>query len=608
MEEKIEVESQFNAEKRKQKPLLLRLMTHAGASKISMVLSWLFSGLGGIISLGPYICIYFVARDLLNAGGDVSLIESGVLTGYGWQAVGLTGLSFLLYGIGLMLSHFTAFSMIANIRIHLVKHLGELPLGYHIGNPSGKLRKIIEKNTESIENFVAHQLPDLVQAIITPIAFLISIFIFDWRLALICLLPIGVGFVILRSMLKGESDGFLEQYQASQADMSNAAVEYVRGISVVKVFGQTVHSFERFYKSIMSYKSFVTQYALSMGKPMSGYITAVHGIFFVLIPAGIVFYEHSVSPRAFILSFIFFVVFTPLVAVLLMKVMYSSSNQMITKQALDTIEAILDEPPMPMASNPQQPRQYDIKFEDVSFQYEDKGEAVIDHLSFEAKQGTITALVGASGGGKSTVINLIARFWDVGQGAIKVGGIDLRDLDYKAWLDQVSFVFQDISLFKMSIADNVAFNRPSATEAEILKALHLAQCDDIIEKLPQGIQTVIGSEGTYLSGGQMQRIALARAILKDAPIILLDEATAFADPENEYKIQKALDVLMKGKTVLMIAHRLSTVTGADQILVLNKGRLVEHGNHQSLVAHDGTYAKMYREYQTGTSWKIGGRS
>ncbi|MBS4534964.1 ABC transporter ATP-binding protein [Clostridium sp. D2Q-14] len=592
----------------KKKRLLSRLINYSGKYKVTMILSWFFSALGGIVSLGPYICIYFVARELLDAGENPAMLNNGQMAHYGWMAVTLTGLSFMLYGLGLLFSHLTAFNLIANLRIKLLQRLGELPIGFHIANPSGKLRKIIEKNTESMENFVAHQLPDLVQAIITPLAFLASMMIFDWRLTLICLIPIAIGFVILSSMLKGESNGFLEQYQKSQADMSNAAVEYVRGISVVKVFGQTVHSFKRFYSSIMNYKNFVTQYALSMGKPMSGYITSVHGIFFVLIPVGILLYQFSSNSKGFIMSFIFFIVFTPLIAVMLMKVMYSSSNQLITTQALDTIEELLNEKLMLQTTNVQSPSSYDIVFDSVSFQYEKDGAKVIDQLSFTAKAGTVTALVGASGGGKSTVVNLIARFWDVDDGSICVGGVNVKDMDYTQWMSRVSFVFQDVNLFKMSIAENVAFSRPSATEEQIRKALHLAQCDDILEKLPNGIHTVVGTKGVYLSGGEMQRIALARAILKDAPVILLDEATAFADPENEYKIQKALDVLMKGKTVLMIAHRLSTVTGADQILVLENGKLIEKGSHRELIEHGGTYAEMYQEYQSGTSWKIGGQT
>ena len=583
-------------------------MGHAGKYKIYMVLSWIFSAVGGVLSLGPYICIYFVARELLIAGGDIALLSNEVLTYYGWLAVNATMLSFMFYGIALLFSHLSAFKLTANLRIRIIRRLGELPLGFHAANPSGKLRKIIEKNAENMENFVAHQLPDTVQAVVMPVAFLASMLYFDWRLSLVCMIPIVVGFLVLSFMLRGESGGFLEQYQKSLGDMSNAAVEYVRGISVVKVFGQTVHSFKRFHDSIMTYKKFVTEYALSMEKPMSRYIAAVHGIFFVLIPAGILFYQWSDSKESFILSFVFFMVFTPLASVLLMRIMYSSSNRMITTQALDTIEGLLNKKSMIQAANPQRPANYDIVFDSVFFKYEKEGPNVIDDLSFTSKEGTITAFVGPSGGGKSTVVNLISRFWDVDSGSIRIGGVNVKDMDYDEWMDQVSFVFQDINLFKMTIAENVAFNKPDATEDEIKRALRLAQCDDIIAKFPDGIHTVIGTKGIYISGGEMQRIALARSIIKDAPVVVLDEATAFADPENEYKIQKALDVLMKGKTVIMIAHRLSTVTGADHIMVLNEGRIDESGSHRTLMQKDGLYAKMFREYQTSTAWKIGGEA
>lgn len=592
----------------KRTDVILRLMGHAGKYKIFMVLSWIFSAVGGVLSLGPYICIYFVVRELLIARGDIALLNNEVLTYYGWMAVKATMFSFMFYGIALLFSHLSAFNLMANLRIRIIRRLGELPLGFHAVNPSGKLRKIIEKNAENMENFVAHQLPDTVQAVVMPVAFLASMLYFDWRLSLVCMVPIVVGFFLLGFMLRGSSSDFLEQYQKSLSDMSNAAVEYVRGISVVKVFGQTAYSFKRFHDSIMTYKKFVTEYALSMEKPMSRYIAAVHGIFFVLIPAGIVFYQWSDSKESFILSFVFFMVFTPLAPVLLMRIMYSSSNRMITTQALDTIEGLLNEKPMIHAANPKGPANYDIVFDSVFFKYEKEGPNVIDDLSFTSKEGAITALVGPSGGGKTTVVNLISRFWDVGDGSIRIGGVNVKDMDYDEWMDQVSFVFQDTNLFKMTIAENVAFNKPDATEDEIKRALRLAQCDDIIAKFPDGIHTVIGTKGIYISGGEMQRIALARSIIKNAPVVVLDEATAFMDPENEYKIQKALDALMKGKTVIMIAHRLSTVTGADHIIVLNEGRIDESGSHGTLIQKDGLYAKMFREYQTSTAWKIGGEA
>ena len=589
--------------KKKKKGLIARLMGHAGKLKITMVLSWLFSAISGVINIGTYICIYYVAQTLLQNNGT---FHTGEAAKYGWMVFQLASASFGVYGLGLALSHITAFKIMANVRIQLIRHLGKTPLGYHAVNPSGKVRKIIEKNAENTENFVAHQMPDMAQSIVMPIAFLVSMFYFDWRMSLVCLIPIIIGFISLSTMLKTERGDFIKNYQAALGDMGNAGVEYVRGISVVKVFGQTVHSFKRFYKSIMEYQKFAVKYVLSMEKPMSIYITAVNGLFFFLVPAAIILYDFTDSPEKVLLSFVFFIVFMPLVSVILMRIMSASSNMMMATQALDAIEEILEVPVQKKTDTPKTPSGSDIVFDHVSFGYGDGASEAVSDLSFVAKAGSVTALVGPSGSGKSTVANLIARFWDTDTGIISVGGVNVQELDYDIWMKQLSFVFQDAGLLKMSIADNVAFCVEHATEEEILAALHAAQCDDILEKLPDGIHTVVGTKGIYLSGGEMQRIALARAILQDAPVVLLDEATAFADPENEYRIQKALNVLLKGKTVIMIAHRLSTVTEADNIIVLREGYLTEQGSHRELLEKDGFYAKMYREYNTGTKWKFGG--
>lgn len=589
--------------KKKKKGLIARLMGHAGKLKITMVLSWLFSAISGVINIGTYICIYYVAQTLLQNNGT---FHTGEAAKYGWMVFQLASASFGVYGLGLALSHITAFKIMANVRIQLIRHLGKTPLGYHAVNPSGKVRKIIEKNAENTENFVAHQMPDMAQSIVMPIAFLVSMFYFDWRMSLVCLIPIIIGFISLSTMLKTERGDFIKNYQAALGDMGNAGVEYVRGISVVKVFGQTVHSFKRFYKSIMEYQKFAVKYVLSMEKPMSIYITAVNGLFFFLVPAAIILYNFTDSPEKVLLSFVFFIVFMPLVSVILMRIMSASSNMMMATQALDAIEEILEVPVQKKTDTPKTPSGSDIVFHHVSFGYGDGASEAVSDLSFVAKAGSVTALVGPSGSGKSTVANLIARFWDTDTGIISVGGVNVQELDYDIWMKQLSFVFQDAGLLKMSIADNVAFCVEHATEEEILAALHAAQCDDILEKLPDGIHTVVGTKGIYLSGGEMQRIALARAILQDAPVVLLDEATAFADPENEYRIQKALNVLLKGKTVIMIAHRLSTVTEADNIIVLREGYLTEQGSHRELLEKDGFYAKMYREYNTGTKWKFGG--
>ncbi len=587
----------------KNKGLLSRLMGYAEVYKISMVLSWIFTAISGVITVGTYIYIYRAANAVILHGANVSADE---LAQYGWQAFKAISMGFGTYGAGLLLSHLTAFNMMSKIRIRLIRHLEKVPLEYYSENASGKLRKTIEKSVESTENFVAHQMPDMAQSFVMPFVFLGGMFYFDWRMSLICLIPIIIGFVALSMMLKGEKTGLIDQYQNAMAEMSAAGVEYVRGISVVKVFGQTVHSFKQFYKSILNYRKFSMEYVMSMKTPMSVYITAVNGLFFLLIPTGIILYQVSGNPEGALQSLIFFVIFTPLVSTILTRIMNSSSNMMMATQALDAIEEVLNSPEQDFGASAMPPENADIVFDDVTFRYTQDAEPALNHLSFTAKAGTVAALVGPSGSGKSTVANLIARFWDGYQGKILIDGQDLRQLNDQMWMKQFSFVFQENELLKMSIADNVSFCKKNATEEEILNALHAAQCDDILEKLPNGIHTVIGTDGVYLSGGEQQRIALARSILQDAPVILLDEATSFADPENEYLILRGLDELMRGKTVIMIAHRLSTVVGADHIIVMKNGAVEEQGTHTELLEKDGMYAQMYREYNTSTSWRIGG--
>lgn len=591
----------------KEKGVFAHLFSYMGKFKITMVLSIILAAVAAVLNLSAYVCVYNVAKEIIRSMGDFSKLNQAHMAQLGWQAVFLISMSFGTYGFALLFSHITAFNTVAKIRIHLVQHIGQLPLGYHSVNPSGKQRKIIEKNTDNMETLISHQIPDFVQSAVLPIAFLVFMFLYDWRLSLICLLPILIGFAVLASMLKGTSEGLAKQYQKSAEDISNAATEYVRGISVVKVFGQTANSFRRYKEAVKEYSDYVIKYSLSMESSDSIYNTVINGIFFFLIPGGIILFNASRDHESMILSFIFFAVLIPTVVTILNRIMKSSSNMMVASSSLEAIEKILNEQPLPKAKEIQTPDDYNITLDHVTFAYEEGADKALNDVSLTIKQGTITALVGESGGGKSTIANLIARFWDVESGSVKVGGVDVRDMDYDAWMDQVSIVFQDTNLFKMSIAENVAFYTPGATREDVLRALHLAQCDDILEKLPDGADTVIGTKGVYLSGGEMQRIALARAILKDAPVVLLDEATAFADAENEHLIQKALDELLRGKTVLMIAHRLSTVIHADQICVLDCGKIVERGTHNELLAEDGTYAHMFREYQNSISWRIGGK-
>lgn len=592
-------------ERRKEKGVLGRLFQHMGMFKITMVIAIILSAVSSVINLYAFVCVYNVAKEIVQSLGNIHSLDQTYMVDMGWRAVFLILTSFGLYGMALLFSHITAFNTVAKLRIQIVRHIGNLPLGYHTTNPSGKQRKIIEKNSDNLETLIAHQIPDFAGAVALPVAFLVFMFVYDWRLSLICLIPILVGFGILYYMLKDESEGFAKQYQKSAEDISNAVTEYVRGIAVVKVFRQTANSFQRYKAAVKEYGDYLLKYALSMQNTDSAYHAAINGIFFFLIPGGIILFNAGSNPEKTVLSFLFFAVLIPTVVTILARIMNSSSNLMISQASLDAIDQILREKPLPETKTPQLPKGYDISLDHVSFSYEDAAGKALDDVSLDVPEGTITALVGESGGGKSTVANLIARFWDVDEGVIRVGGVDVREMDYKYWMEQVSIVFQDTNLFKMSIMENVAVFNPDASREDVLQALHLAQCDDILEKLPQGADTVIGTKGIYLSGGEMQRIALARAILKNAPVVLLDEATAFADAENEYLIQKALDELLRGKTVIMIAHRLSTIIHADQICVLERGKIVEKGTHRELMDLHGVYAGMYEEYQSSISWRIG---
>lgn len=582
-----------------------KLLKFSGPFRITILLSAVFSAFSAVINLKAYLCVYGVAKVLIQSSGNFGALDLAAMKALGMQAVWYVCMGFGTYGMALLCSHISAYNTVAQIRMQLIRHLGTLPLGYHILHPSGKQRKIIEKNTDNLEILIAHNIPDYVQSLVLPIAFLVFMFRYDWRLSLICLVPILIGFILLFSMLKGESSGFIEQVQKSGEDISNAATEYVRGIAVVKTFGQTASSFRRYQRSVKDYADFMTKYAFSMENAFSLYTTIVNAVFLFLIPGGIVLYNLGGGAEKTIMTFAFFAVLIPLVASILTKLMHSSSNLMLADASFTAIEEMLAEKPLAETKKLPVPQNGEICLNHVSFQYE-AGVKALDDVSLTIRPGTVTALVGESGGGKSTVANLIARFWDVSEGSVTVGGVDVRKLDYADWMKHISIVFQDTNLFKMSVAENVAMYKPGASREEIMEALRQARCEDILEKLPDGVDSVIGARGVYLSGGEMQRIALARAILKDAPIVLLDEATAFADAENEYLIQRALDILLHGKTVLMIAHRLQTIVHADQIIVMQRGGIAEQGTHEELMQRQGVYAKMYHEYENSVSWKIGG--
>lgn len=582
-----------------------KLLKFSGPFRITILLSAVFSAFSAVINLKAYLCVYGVAKVLIQSSGNFGALDLAAMKALGMQAVWYVCMGFGIYGMALLCSHISAYNTVARIRTQLIRHLGTLPLGYHILHPSGKQRKIIEKNTDNLETLIAHNIPDYVQSLVLPIAFLVFMFRYDWRLSLICLVPILIGFILLFSMLKGESSGFIGQVQKSGEDISNAATEYVRGIAVVKTFGQTASSFRRYQRAVKDYADFMTKYAFSMENAFSLYTTIVNAVFLFLIPGSIVLYNLGGGAEKTIMTFAFFAVLIPLVASILTKLMHSSSNLMLADASFTAIEEMLAEKPLAETKKQPVPQNGEIRLDHVSFQYE-AGVKALDDVSLTIRPGTVTALVGESGGGKSTVANLIARFWDVSEGSVTVGGVDVRKLDYADWMKHISIVFQDTNLFKISVAENVSMYKPGASREEIMEALRQARCEDILEKLPNGVDSVIGARGVYLSGGEMQRIALARAILKDAPIVLLDEATAFADAENEYLIQRALDILLHGKTVLMIAHRLQTIVHADQIIVMQRGGIAEQGTHEELMQRQGVYAKMYHEYENSVSWKIGG--
>ncbi len=582
-----------------------KLLKFSGPFRITILLSAVFSAFSAVINLKAYLCVYGVAKVLIQSSGNFGALDLAAMKALGMQAVWYVCMGFGTYGMALLCSHISAYNTVARIRTQLIRHLGTLPLGYHILHPSGKQRKIIEKNTDNLETLIAHNIPDYVQSLVLPIAFLVFMFRYDWRLSLICLVPILIGFILLFSMLKGESSGFIGQVQKSGEDISNAATEYVRGIAVVKTFGQTASSFRRYQRAVKDYADFMTKYAFSMENAFSLYTTIVNAVFLFLIPGSIVLYNLGGGAEKTIMTFAFFAVLIPLVASILTKLMHSSSNLMLADASFTAIEEMLAEKPLAETKKQPVPQNGEIRLDHVSFQYE-AGVKALDDVSLTIRPGTVTALVGESGGGKSTVANLIARFWDVSEGSVTVGGVDVRKLDYADWMKHISIVFQDTNLFKISVAENVSMYKPGASREEIMEALRQARCEDILEKLPNGVDSVIGARGVYLSGGEMQRIALARAILKDAPIVLLDEATAFADAENEYLIQRALDILLHGKTVLMIAHRLQTIVHADQIIVMQRGGIAEQGTHEELMQRQGVYAKMYHEYENSVSWKIGG--
>ena len=581
----------------------IRLLNYSGNYKYLTIVGMFLSALSAICLLVPFVYIWDVVNALLAVAPDFTKAQN--LDVYAINAFTFAVLGIILNFFGLMGTHLSAFKNEKNMKDAAIKHLLKLPLGYFSNHTSGGLRKIIDYSTAKTEIFLAHQLFDLTGAIVTPIVFLILLFSFDWRLGLICLIPIILCFVFMYPMFSKESRNSMEKYEKYLEEMNGETVEYVRGIPVTKAFQQSIYSFKNFINAIKNYGKFSAEYSMSTHIPMTAFTVSINGFFALLIPAGILL-AGSVVDVKFFANFMFYIIFTPICAVMMMKIMTVSQDWMLASCALDSIEAILNENPLVDPINPQKPKNHSIEFEGVYFDYEnaDGDEHILNDVNLKINENETVALVGPSGGGKTTIASLIPRFWDVNQGSIKVGDVDVRSISTKELMKNISFVFQNTTLFKDSIYNNVAIGRKGASRDDVKKALSLTQCDDIIDELPDGINTVIGSEGTYLSGGQQQRIALARAVLKDAPIIILDEATALADPENEYLIQKAISEITKDKTVIMIAHRLSSVKNVDKIYVVENGRIVEEGNHHTLIDSGGIYSRMWDEFNQSIQWKV----
>jgi ATP-binding cassette subfamily B protein len=588
---------------KKERGWLSRLMEFAGHWKNVSLIGCVLSGISAVLGILPYVFIFFIVRDVLvvwpNFGEAVGLLR------YGWLAAAFAVGSILIYFAGLMLTHVAAFGTAKNMRSKVMRHIMDLPLGYFSRQQSGRLRKIIDENAALTESLMAHHLPDAAGALVTPIAIIVLLLVFDWRLGLLCLVPLVIGVLCEMPMFGVKSSTYMKEYMDTLEDMNGQAVEYVRGIPVVKVFQQTVYSFKNFYASIMRYRNFAAGYAKTNRLPMVGYTVATNGAFILLIPAGILLLNTATDPQTFLLDFIFYSTFSPLCATMMTRLIYAAQGIMKAGEAVSRIDAIFEEKPLAEPANPQAPKDASVCFESVSFAYSDMDAPAVKNVSFELLSGKTAALVGASGGGKTTVATLVPRFYDVSEGRVLVGGVDVRHIASDDLMRQIAFVFQDTWLFKDSILENIRAARPDATREQAMNAARAAQCDDILKKLPQGLDTVIGSKGVYLSGGEQQRVALARAILKDAPIIVLDEATAFADSENEAAIQSALESLTRNKTVLMIAHRLSTVQNADEILVMADGEIKERGSHGELLEMKGAYTAMWNDYQTSVTWKVG---
>ena len=587
---------------------LSRMFGYAGKFHVLTVLGCVLSGISTNLAMLPFVCIWLVIRDLIQAfaAGDISLATGSAH--YAWMAVVFAAASILIYFIALNCTHLAAFRTATNMRKSAIHHIVTLPLGYFSQNASGRLRNIIDDNAGLTEGVLAHPLPGLSGAAVMPVAVSILIFLFDWRLGICCLIPMGISVIFLKQMMGGDNAQFMGKYMTALETMNKEAVEYIRGIPVVKVFQQTIYSFKNFHAAIEEYEKFASGYALKCRIPLTGFTVTLNGTFVLLIPVAM-FILSGVSGQAayenVVLDFLCYSLFTPVCATMMNRIMFASEQLMAAKSAVSRVDEILQVKPWKEPEHPLIPADASSGFSDVSFAYPGAIEKALDHISFEVPTGKTVALVGASGSGKSTAASLIPRFYDVQSGSVTIGGVDVRNIEKQELMKRVAFVFQNTCLFKDTLLNNIKAARADATREEVLKAADEAQCKDIIDRLPDGLDTLVGTGGTYLSGGENQRIALARAILKDAPIIVLDEATAFADAENEHQIQLAFERLTQNKTVMMIAHRLSTIQDADLILVFKEGQIAERGTHEELVALNGIYSSMWKDYQTSIAWKVG---
>lgn len=573
-----------------------------GKRKVLLPAAMLLSALSALAGMLPYILIWLIVRELLEHG---EITSSGNVVTYAWWAAGMAVASIVLYFAALMSSHLAAFRVESNLRKEAMRQIVRMPRGFFDINTSGRIRKIIDDNAGVTHSFLAHQLPDLAATFLVPLVAAILIFVFDWILGLACIVPVIIAMLVMGFMMNAEGRQFMKSYMTSLEEMNTEAVEYVRGIPVVKVFQQTIYSFKNFHRCIMNYNKMVFGYTRMWEKPMSLYTVIINGFVFFLAPLAILLIGYSGNYASVLLNFFLFVLITPVFSQSIMKSMYLNQALGQASEAIGRLENLVAYEHLTVVEHPQPVKEFSIQFEKVSFSYPGANQKAVDDVSFTIPQGNTVALVGASGGGKTTIARLVPRFWEATEGKVLIGGINVREIAPEELMKYISFVFQNTKLFKTSLLENIKYGNPDATMEEVERAVDMAQCREIINKLPLGLNTKIGTEGTYLSGGEQQRIVLARAILKNAPIIVLDEATAFADPENEHLIQQALKELTKGKTVLMIAHRLSSITDADNILVIDKGKIAEQGTHANLLGKQGIYYHMWNEYQQSVRWTIG---